>query len=746
MRTLPTLLLISAAGLQAQPTTPMPVTGREVPSLLPYETAVKQVLEKWSIPGAVLAIADGSRLIYVRGLGYADQEAREPVLPTSRFRLASISKTFTGMTILKLAEEGRINLDAPFMSYIPGLDPITTPPPDPRMAQITVRQLLRHTGGFDRPISDDHAVYLNTASRLFNEPVSPDLITRYIISQKLDFAPGTKFAYGNSGYQILGRVIEKVTAKRFMEAIYDKLLNAAGVTSVEPGGNLLSQRLPDEVKYYDYPGAPLTTSAVAPGVTLPAPKPYNWRVDMADSYGGLVANAIDLMRFLLALEGRRGPALLNQASLTAMAARPVPAVHPATGNYTGLTWRFIPTTGGQHWWHSGSAPGTRNLLVRRHNGRSWVILTNSRPEDEDPIITDLFNEMARAESQVKAWPAHDLFQDYSGPALSTSAQSLAFTHSEGSRPPDAQRLQVTASVNAAAVAVDPPAALWLRVDRLAGPAPLTLLVSVDPAGLATGEYQGQLRITTPNAANGPRVVRVSLRVNPAPRFTGIRNSASWLSTRTAAPDSRLTLEAAELAESTPEGLAARLIDSGGAEHAIAIARFAAQSLDLVVPAEAAMGEAVVEIVSAAGRLIRDRIEITAASPGLFSANGDGKGAAHAEVVRPGEDGSPVASPAFQCGDAPGSCTPVEIDLGEDPASVSLRLRATGIRLFTDPAALAVKIGDENAEVLAIEPGAAGPGVDLVTVRIPAALAGRGEADVTLAAGEVLSNAVKVHLK
>lgn len=746
MRSASILLLVSLVNLQAQTTAAIPVSGREVASLLPYETAVKRIMEKWSVPGAVLAIADGGRLIYVRGLGYADKEAGEPVLPTSRFRLASISKTMTGMTILKLAEEGKLNLDAPFMGYIPDLKPTTTPPPDPRMAQATVRQLLQHTAGFDRPIEDDHVLYINTASRLFNEPVSNDVITRYVISQKLDFAPGSKYAYGNSAYQILGRVIERATGKRYVEAIYEKLLRPAGVTSVEVGGNLLSQRLPDEVRYYDYPGAPLTTAAVAPGVSLPAPKPYNRRVDMSDSYGGLIGNAIDLMRFLLALEGRRGPALLNQASLSAMIARPVPAVHPASGNYAGLTWRIVPTTGGQHWWHSGGAAGTRNLLVRRQNGRSWVVLTNTRPENEDQIITDLFNEMASAEAQVKQWPTHDLFQDYSGPALSASAQALSFTHSAGSRPPEAQKLQVTASASGANVTVDPPAALWLRVDPMSGATPLALQVSVEPAGLAPGEYQGQLRITAPNAANGPRVIRVTLRVNPAPEFTEIRNSASWLSTRTAAPDSRLTLESGELVESAPENVSARLIDSGGVERALAIVRLASKSIDLVVPPDAAMGDAVVEIVTAGGRLIRDRIQIAAASPGLFSANGDGKGAAHAEVLRAGEDGALAATPAFQCGDAPGSCAPVEIDLGPEPGGVALRLRATGIALFTDPAALALKIGDENAEVVAVERSGSEAGVDLVTVRIPAALAGRGEVDVVLAAGEAVSNAVKVQVK
>lgn len=744
MRTTLGLLTLCLIRLQAQTATPQfPITGREVPALLPYETAVRGVMNKWSVPGAVLAIADGNRLIYVRGLGWADREAAEPVRPTSRFRLASISKTMTGMTLLKLAEEGKVNLDAPFMNYIPDLKPATSPLPDPRMAQVTVRQLLQHTGGFDRALDNDHAVFFNTASRLFNEPVSTDLMTRYTISQRLDFAPGSKYVYGNSGYQMLGRVIERVAGKKFVEAVYDKILRPAGVTSVELGGNLLSQRLPDEVKYYDYPGAPLATTAVAPGATVPTPRQYNWRVDMSDSYGGLVGNAIDLMRYLLALEGRRGPALLTQASLTAMTARPVPAVHPATGNYVGLTWRVIPTTGGQHWWHSGGASGTRNLLVRRQNGRSWVILTNTRPEDEDTIINELFTAMATAESQVREWPTHDLFQDYSGAALSTSAQTLSFTHSAGSNPPEAQQLQIAASTQGASVTVEQPAELWLRLDRLSGAAPLALSVSVNPAGLAPGEYQSVIRISTPNGANGPRQVRVVLRVTPPPQLSEIRNSASQLSTRVAAPDSRLLIEAPDLGE---PGASVRIVDSAGVERPAAIVQLAPNSAHIVVPSDAPLGDSTIEAITAKGRLVRDRIQIAAVSPGLFSANRDGKGAALATVVRTSEGAEPSSQPAYQCGETAGSCTPAEIDLGAETDLVDLRLSATGIRAVSDPAAIGVRIGDEAAEVLALERSENDPGVDIVTVRLPRSLAGRGELDVVLAVSESASNAVKVIVK
>ena len=197
----------------------------------------------------------------------------------------------------------------------------------------------------------------------------------------------------------------------------EKILTPAGAASIKLGHAPASQKELAEVKYYDYPGAPLTNPAVVPGVASPAPGPYGkYWVEQAEAYGGWIGNAIDVMKFINALEGRRGPALLNGASLAAIVARPAAPV-TQTGPFVGLTWRITPITGGQHWWHSGGATGTRNLLARRQNGRDWVVLMNSRPEDEDTIISDIFDAFADAETKVAAWPAADLFADFNGPSV-----------------------------------------------------------------------------------------------------------------------------------------------------------------------------------------------------------------------------------------------------------------------------------------------------------------------------------------
>jgi len=297
----------------------------------------------------------------------------------------------------------------------------------------------------------------------------------------------------------------------------------------------------------------------------------------------------------------------------------------------------------------------------------------------------------------------------------------------------------------------------LKVDRLSGVTPVGIAVSVDPAGLAPGTYSSSLQVASPNASNGPRLVMVVPTVSPPPAPTALRNTASQLVVTATAAGSRLTIEGDDIAAEpargagVPEpgplgGVSVQLADSASREAPLAIAAVTPTRVDVVIPADAPAGKALVRVLTHRGRLVEGEVEIVAASAGLFSANRDGKDAALAMVLRTVEDGSTASQPAFVCGDGGGSCVPAEIDFGAETDKVQLRLAATGIRAFADPAALAVRIGEELVEVAAVQPDESEAGVDLVTVNLPRSLAGRGELDVTLTAAEFTSNAVKIVVK
>ena len=117
-----------------------------------------------------------------------------------------------------------------------------------------------------------------------------------------DLEPGTKYAYSNFGYTLLGRVIEEISGIRYEEFIRREILNPAGIQRMAISGNSPGTALPGEVRYYDYPDAPLAPTIFAEGPNM-LPAPYDMENRMMDAFGGWAASAIDLVRFSEAFDG-----------------------------------------------------------------------------------------------------------------------------------------------------------------------------------------------------------------------------------------------------------------------------------------------------------------------------------------------------------------------------------------------------------------------------------------------------------
>lgn len=146
-------------------------------------------MSRWNIPGAAVAVMKEGRLIFARGYGYTDKSKNELVMPDSLFRIASISKPITATCVMRLVEQGRISLDT---KVFPFLD--LGVPSDTRINQITVRNLLEHTGGWDRNISGDPIDNMASIARSMrvSSPPDPTTFVRYILNQSLDFNPGSR--------------------------------------------------------------------------------------------------------------------------------------------------------------------------------------------------------------------------------------------------------------------------------------------------------------------------------------------------------------------------------------------------------------------------------------------------------------------------------------------------------------------------------------------------------------------------
>jgi len=338
------------------PTPTPPTTQQDIAAV---NSKITTLLSTYNIPGASLAVSKNGKLVYVKGYGFADQAASTPVTPQSRFRLASVSKTYTGVAIMKLVQDGRLSLDAKVFGTGGVLaNDFGTPPYNANLSNITVRHLLQNvtgswgasTGG---DVIDQNPAYTNT-----------QLMNWIINTRPNPQAPGSVYDYSNVNFFIAGRVIEKISGKTYINFIKEDIMAPIGITQTDMAGKTEAERKTNEVKYY--------------GQGNDAAYVYNIAFPRRDADGGLISTASDLLKFVLAFDGfSTRPDILNASSVTALTTGS--SVFPSYGLGIGL-W-----SAENLWYNYGSLPGTRTGFMRHNNGMAVVLLLNSR---KDPNTGD----------------------------------------------------------------------------------------------------------------------------------------------------------------------------------------------------------------------------------------------------------------------------------------------------------------------------------------------------------------------
>ena len=386
-----------------------------------FDREMEAFMEARKVPGGALAVVKDRRLVYARGYGWADREKKIPVRPASLFRIASVSKPITAVAVLKLIEEGRLSLDTRALPLL-GLTPLIASfrDPEPRLRKITVRQLLQHTGGWDRDKSFDPMFRPEQIAQAAHSPspATAEQIIRHMLSMPLAFDPGARHAYSNFGYCVLGRVIEKVTGEPYEKFVREKILAPAGITRMSIGASLDGKQAPGEVRYYTSDDA--TAKNVFPNGPEKVPWPYGgFHLEAMDAHGGWIASAVDLARFAAALdEPSRSPLLKPETFSTMYAPPPAPVSRKSDGSleasYYGCGWSVRPVgkNGKANYWHTGSLPGTNTLLVRRWDGLSWAALFNQRSEDKKLPDDAIDPALHRAAAAVGEWPREDFFASF----------------------------------------------------------------------------------------------------------------------------------------------------------------------------------------------------------------------------------------------------------------------------------------------------------------------------------------------
>lgn len=374
-------------------------SSQQPPSIPAFDEAMERQLREYQIPGGALAVAKDGRLVHARGYGLADVESKSPVEADALFRIASISKPITAVAVLRLAQDGKLDLDA---KAFPLLD-LDLGKADPRLVDVSVRQLLEHRGGWDRERSFDPMFRpFDIASELgVSLPPSAWDIVRFMTTKPLDFDPGARHAYSNFGYCVLGRIIEKISGVSYEDYVLKSVLAPMGITGMRLGKTLPEARAPREVRYY--PMSPQARPVFPSLTSKEVPWPYGgFCLEAMDAHGGWLASAPDLVRFACSIDK-----VLNDRSRAAMLERP--KVQEQGPTYYACGWMVRPLgPGKRNVWHNGSLPGTSTLLVLRHDGLVWAALFNDRSRGEGKIDPALHH----AADAVADWPARDLFERF----------------------------------------------------------------------------------------------------------------------------------------------------------------------------------------------------------------------------------------------------------------------------------------------------------------------------------------------
>lgn len=168
-------------------------------------------------PGAVILIAENGKTIYKKAFGQANLELNVPMAPNNVFEIGSITKQFTAVAILILEEQGKLNVNDDITKYIPDYPT--------QGKNITVHQLLNHTSGIKNYTSMESFI------QFARTDMSPIEIIDVFKNEPMDFSPGEKFQYNNSGYIILGHIIEVVSKETYEDFIEKHIFDTLGMTS-----------------------------------------------------------------------------------------------------------------------------------------------------------------------------------------------------------------------------------------------------------------------------------------------------------------------------------------------------------------------------------------------------------------------------------------------------------------------------------------------------------------------------------
>lgn len=348
------LLVVTFCALGvATPASPQSAAATQPVAAANYEAVLRQAYRAEGPGGAAIVVKDG-KVVYRAAIGMADVEKKVPLQPDAVFRLGSVTKQFTSAAVMMLVEQGKISLQDPIDKYLPGY---------PMQGHVvTVEHLLTHTSGIQS--YTDIPGWMKTR-------IQADLTVQQLIdgfkNEPMQFAPGTKYRYNNSGYVLLGAIIEKVSGQSYGSFVSEKIFKPLGMTHSFYGTS--EATIPKRALGYSGP-----VSAPQPAPPLSMTQPY--------AAGSLLSTVDDLAIWDAALGTET---LLKRSSLE----RSWTPYKLADGTSTGYGygWQVGTVQDRRTREHGGGIFGFSTFVLRVPDDRVYVaVLCNSDAPATPPAV------------------------------------------------------------------------------------------------------------------------------------------------------------------------------------------------------------------------------------------------------------------------------------------------------------------------------------------------------------------------
>lgn len=320
------------------------------------DAVVTKAMRAEHLSGVEIGIGRSGHVLFTKGYGLRDREHRLPTNATTVFPVGSITKSFTATAVMMLVQHGKVALDSPIARYLPSV---------PHGAEVTVRELLDQTSGLpdyllNKPLY--HSILTSTV-----RPRSTAQYVQLIRGEALLFKPGSKWAYSNTNYAILGMLITKISHQSYASFLVANIFTPLGLTSTQvmrstpPLGS-------DVADGYNY---------AKTGYVAVPPQSMSW----ANSAGAIASDAADLITFDgKFFSGQIVSPRSVRTMLTPPHNRPMVVSHNAASNLAGgygFAWVSGTDEGRKIEWHNGGLIGGRAMnAVWPRDGLEIVVLTN----------------------------------------------------------------------------------------------------------------------------------------------------------------------------------------------------------------------------------------------------------------------------------------------------------------------------------------------------------------------------------